>query len=132
MTAPKVLIIEDNEQNLYMMTYLLENSGYTVFSATTGMAGIKAAVDLGPAVILLDIQLPLMDGYTVATELRRIDAVASTPIIVVTSYAMAGDRERAIASGATDYIEKPIDPTTFVSQVSKYCGSWQSSPTRSE
>ncbi len=121
MTAPKVLIIEDNEQNLYMMKYLLESGGFEVASATTGREGIAAAEELRPAVILLDIQLPLMDGYAVAAELRKIPAVAATPIIVVTSYAMAGDRERALAAGATDYMEKPIDPATFVSRVSKYC-----------
>jgi CheY-like chemotaxis protein len=71
--------------------------------------------------ILLDIQLPLMDGYSVARELRKLADLATTPIIVVTSYAMAGDKECALAAGATDYIEKPIDPSTFVSQVAKYC-----------
>lgn len=125
MTLPKALIIEDNEQNLYMMKYLLENGGFEVATATTGKEGIIAAVEDRPAVILLDIQLPLMDGYTVAAELRKIPAIARIPIIVVTSYAMAGDRERALAAGATDYIEKPIDPATFVSQVSKYCDPHQ-------
>ena len=125
MTAPKVLIIEDNEQNMYLMKYLLEMNGFEVVSATTGQAGIAAAVELRPTVILLDIQLPIMDGYAVASELRQRPTIAETPIIVVTSYAMAGDRDRALASGATDYIEKPIDPATFVSQVSKYCENWQ-------
>jgi CheY-like chemotaxis protein len=87
----------------------------------TGKDGIQAALALRPMAILLDIQLPLMDGYSVARELRKIPGIAETPIIVVTSYAMAGDKERALAAGATDYIEKPIDPSTFVSQVAKYC-----------
>ena len=121
MTAHKILIIEDNEQNLYMMRYLLEQSGYHVVSATTGRDGIQVALDQRPHVILLDIQLPLMDGYSVAAALRRLPEIAKTPIVVVTSYAMAGDRERALAAGATDYIEKPIDPSIFVSQVAKHC-----------
>jgi CheY-like chemotaxis protein len=121
MTGQKILIIEDNEQNLYMMRYLLEKSGYEVAAAMTGKDGIQAALALRPMAILLDIQLPLMDGYSVARELRKIPGIAETPIIVVTSYAMAGDKERALAAGATDYIEKPIDPSTFVSQVAKYC-----------
>lgn len=122
MDSLTALIIEDNEQNLYMMKYLLEGGGFRVVSAASGRDGIKAAVEMRPAVILLDIQLPVMDGYAVAAELRKLPSVAETPIIVVTSYAMLGDRERALASGATDYIEKPIDPATFVSQVSRYCG----------
>lgn len=123
MAGQTILIIEDNEQNLYMMRYLLETSGYEVASATTGKDGIQAALALRPMVILLDIQLPLMDGYSVARELRKLAELANTPIIVVTSYAMAGDKERALAAGATDYIEKPIDPSTFVSQVAKYCST---------
>jgi len=123
MAAQNILIIEDNEQNLYLMRYLLEQSGFLVQSASNGKHGILVALEHRPSVILLDIQLPLMDGYSVARELRRIPAIAETPIIVVTSYAMAGDRERALAAGATDYIEKPIDPSTFVAQVSKYCRS---------
>ena len=121
MTPPKVLIIEDNEQNLYLMQYLLEKAGFEVAAAATGLDGIRAAVEHDPSVILLDIQLPVMDGYMVAVELRRLPSLASTPIIVVTSYAMEGDKERALASGATDYIEKPIDPATFVARVSRYC-----------
>ena len=121
MKRHKVLIIEDNEQNLYMMRYLLEAGGYEVVFAMTGHGGIQAALEHRPIVILLDVQLPQMDGYTVAAELRRLPLIAGTPIIVVTSYAMAGDRERAMAAGATDYIEKPIDPETFVSQVARHC-----------
>lgn len=123
MKGQRILIIEDNEQNLYMMTYLLEKSGFEVKSATTGRGGIQVAIEYGPDIILLDIQLPEMDGYSVAAELRKLPMIAETPIIVVTSYAMAGDKERALASGATDYIEKPIDPSTFVSQVARHCRS---------
>lgn len=123
MASLTALIIEDNEQNLYMMKYLLERGGFRVYSAASGHDGINVAVDTRPSIILLDIQLPGMDGYAVAAELRRLPAIAETPIIVVTSYAMLGDRERALASGATDYIEKPIDPATFVAHVSRYCAA---------
>ena len=120
MSAPTILIIEDNEQNLYLMRYLLEKNGFTVAAATDGRAGIDAARGLLPDLILLDIQLPLMDGYEVARRLRRNESLAATPIIAVTSYAMAGDRERALEAGATDYIEKPINPGTFVQQVGRH------------
>lgn len=112
-----ILIIEDNEQNLYLMQFLLERHGFSVASALTGPAGIAMAASLKPRAILLDIQLPEMDGYTVAAELRKNSALAHIPIIAVTSYAMVGDREKVIAAGATDYIEKPINPDSFVDQI---------------
>jgi CheY-like chemotaxis protein len=112
-----VLIIEDNEQNLYLMRFMLEKSGFIVHEARDGRNGILLAGTLRPDLILLDIQLPLLDGYAVATELRKDPALRGTPIIAVTSYAMPGDREKALAAGATDYIEKPINPSTFHEQV---------------
>ena len=72
---------------------------------------------MSPDVILLDIQIPVMDGYAVAKALRANPALDAVPIVAVTSYAMAGDRERILAAGADDYIEKPIDPARFPSQV---------------
>jgi len=112
-----ILIIEDNEQNLYLMRFLLESAGFTVVEARNGPDGIRHAMELRPAAILLDVQLPLMDGYAVARELRSHATLATTPVIAVTSYAMPGDRERVLASGATAYLEKPIDPDAFVDQV---------------
>ena len=109
-----VLLIEDNEQNRYLLTFLLEKHGYGVVAAADGPRGIEIARTFVPAVVLLDIQLPSMDGYAVARELRRNITLCDTPIIAVTSYAMPGDREKAIAAGCTGYLEKPIDPETFV------------------
>ena len=117
---PKVLIIEDNEQNLYLSTFLLEKHGYEVFQARDGREGIELAGQVIPSIILLDIQLPEMDGYTVAKELRNNQKLADVPIVAVTSYAMIGDRERIIAAGCTGYIEKPINPDTFISQIEEY------------
>jgi two-component system cell cycle response regulator DivK len=114
-----VLLIEDNEQNRYLTTFLLERSGYTVVAAVDGPQGIREASRSRPDVILLDIQLPGMDGYAVATKLREIEGLGGTPIIAVTSYAMVGDRERALAAGCTGYIEKPIDPETFIAEVER-------------
>ncbi len=113
----RVLIIEDNEQNLYLMRFLLEKGGFSVFEARNGPEGILRAVDVRPHAILIDIQLPLMDGYSVATELRARKELDGVPIIAVTSYAMPGDREKALEAGATDYMEKPINPDTFVGQI---------------
>jgi two-component system cell cycle response regulator DivK len=116
----KVLIIEDNEQNMYMLTYLLESENYEVIQAYNGITGIDAAKNHLPDLILLDIQLPGMDGYTVAVKIKEIEELKNLPIIAVTSYAMPGDREKAIESGAVGYIEKPINPDTFISQMESF------------
>lgn len=114
-----ILLIEDNEQNRYLLTFLLEQHGYRVVSAADGARGIAAARSLAPALILLDIQLPTMDGYAVARALREHDALRDTPIVAVTSYAMPGDREKALEAGCTGYIEKPINPQTFVAEMER-------------
>lgn len=116
----KILVIEDNEQNLYLIRYILENCGHEVSSAMDGKEGIELAATLLPDLILLDIQLPVMDGYDVARALRQNPALADTPIIAVTSYAMPGDKEKAMEAGCTGYIEKPIDPDNFDKQVEEY------------
>ena len=117
---PVILIIEDNEQNLYLMRFLLTKYGFTVFEATDGIKGLEMAKKIKPYLILLDIQLPAMDGYAVARELRKNDDLAGTTIVAVTSYAMVGDRERILEAGADGYIEKPIDPERFIEQIKKY------------
>jgi two-component system cell cycle response regulator DivK len=116
----RLLIIEDNEQNLYMMRFLLEKNGFTVMEARNGPDGIKKALEYRPGAILLDIQLPEMDGYTVTKELKNHPELADVPIIAVTSYAMVGDRERILAAGANGYIEKPINPDIFVSEIKQF------------
>ena len=118
-----LLIIEDNEQNFYMMRFLLEKNGFMVIGAGNGREGIAKALRHKPQAILLDIQLPEMDGYAVAEELKKHAEMVNVPIIAVTSYAMVGDRERILAAGATGYIEKPIDPDTFVAEIIQYLSS---------
>jgi two-component system, cell cycle response regulator DivK len=115
-----LLIIEDNADNFYLMRFLLEKSGFTVVGVDNGPDGIETALRMIPDGILLDIQLPGMDGYTVAQELVKHHELDGKPIIAVTSYAMVGDRERALAAGAIGYIEKPIDPDTFVGEICHY------------
>lgn len=116
----KILIIEDNEQNMYLETFILLKRGHEVLPARSGEAGISLASETLPDLILLDIQLPGMDGYEVARKLRETPAIAHVPIIAVTSYAMAGDRERILAAGCIGYIEKPINPDTFHLEVTQY------------
>lgn len=114
-----ILLIEDNEQNRYLLTFLLEQNGYKVWSFADGKHGIEAARSINPVLILLDIQLPTMDGYAVARALREDDTLKDIPIVAVTSYAMPGDRERALESGCTGYIEKPINPETFLAEMER-------------
>jgi CheY-like chemotaxis protein len=102
------------------MRFLLEKHGFAVADASSGRLGLEMARRLRPDLILLDIQLPEMDGYAVAAALRMLEDQRATPIVAVTSHAMVGDREKALASGATDYIEKPIDPDTFVGRIRKH------------
>ncbi len=116
----RILTIEDNEQNRYLVTFILESHGYRVIQATNGREGIDLAEQAKPALILLDIQLPGMDGYAVARELRSNPAFDEVPIVAVTSYAMVGDREQILAAGCNGYIEKPINPETFIDDVEQH------------
>jgi len=118
-----ILLIEDNAQNSYLTTFLLEKHGFNVVSVSDGATGIEMAEKLLPDLILLDIQLPMMDGYAVASALRKIEALTHVPIVAVTSYAMVGDREKCLAAGCNGYIEKPINPETFVAEISVFLPS---------
>ena len=119
MTA-RILIIEDNPQNRYLATFLLERRGHTVVQAETGPEGLQLAASDVPDLILLDIQLPGMDGYDVARQLKGDLRLSRIPIVAVTSYAMVGDRERCLEAGASGYIEKPINPESFVDEVERF------------
>jgi two-component system cell cycle response regulator DivK len=116
----KILIIEDNEQNLYMMKFLFQKNGFDIISATRGIEGIEKALQYKPDGILLDIQLPEMNGYEVAKKIKQYEILADIPIIAVTSYAMVGDREMILKAGADGYIEKPIDTDSFVHDIKSY------------
>ncbi len=116
----KIILIEDNAQNRYLVTYLLERAGHEVVSAESGPAGIDLADRIRPDLIVLDIQLPGMDGYAVARGLKGKPELHAVPIVAVTSYAMVGDREKAIGAGCDGYMEKPIDPETFVADIERF------------
>jgi len=112
-----VLIIEDNQQNMYLLHFLLQQNGYRVLTAEDGMQGIRSALTESPDLILLDIQLPGLDGYEVARRLRAYPQLEKTPLIAVTSYVLPEDRDKAAALGMSGYIEKPINPETFLQQI---------------
>ncbi len=116
----RILVIEDNPDNLLLVKMLLGPLQVDLHTVTDGPAGIRAVQEAPYDLILLDIQLPGMDGYQVAKALRALPQTASTPIVAVTSYAMAGDRERALLEGFTEYLEKPLNPDTFSSTIHAY------------
>ena len=116
----KILLVEDNEQNLYLATFLLEQNGYGVVTALNGKEAIERTIAEKPDLILMDIQLPEMNGYEATKKIKNIADINHIPIVAVTSYAMAGDRENALAIGCVGYIEKPFNPETFVSEIKKY------------
>jgi CheY-like chemotaxis protein len=116
----KVLIIEDNEKNRYLISFLLKGAGYEVVEAVTGEEGVEMAERIRPDLVLMDIQLPGIDGYEATRRIRASPAAGKIPIIALTSYAMTGDRERALAAGCTGYVEKPLNPDTIMDEIQKY------------
>ncbi len=116
----KILIVEDNEQNLYLATFLLKQSDYEVITANNGLEAVDKTLAEKPDLILMDIQLPEMDGYETTKRIKSMAEYNHIPIVAVTSYAMAGDREKALAIGCAGYIEKPFNTGTFVSEIEKY------------
>ncbi|MEO8802258.1 MAG: response regulator [Rudaea sp.] len=116
----RILIIEDNPDNLELMTYLLESFGHAYLTAVDGEQGIEMARGERPDLILCDIHLPGMDGYTVARTLKSETDLSAIPILAVSARAMAGDHEKGLAAGFDGYISKPIDPENFVAQVDEF------------
>jgi len=116
----KILVVEDNKQNLYLATFLLEKNGYEVITAEDGLEAIEKAKMEKPNLILMDMQLPEMDGFEATRRIKGIPELSHIPIVAVTSYAMVGDKEKALATGCAGYIEKPFVPETFVSEIEKY------------
>jgi len=119
------LVIEDNSDNILLITDILEVSGYTVLQAKSGQEGLEVAVTQQPDFILLDIQLPDIDGYEVIKNLLAHDESKDIPVVAMTSYAMKGDREKLLASGCTGYIEKPINPNKVIDQIREAIGDKQ-------
>jgi len=117
-----VLIIEDNPDNMVLITRLLEKFGYRTLQALTGMEGFEMALQKKPDFIILDIQLPDIEGTEVLRKIRSSEIGTSIPVIAMTSYAMSGDREKLLSAGCDGYIEKPIDPERVISQIRRLTG----------
>lgn len=105
----KILVAEDNPSNRELFRELLESWGYEVVEAVDGEAAVKAASEINPDAVLLDIQLPLLDGYAVLGRFRQNPKLAHLPVMALTAFAMRGDREKALVSGFNAYHSKPIN-----------------------
>ncbi len=116
----KILVVEDNETNMYLIRFILEKSGYEVIEAKEGAVGVELAIKEKPDLIIMDIQLPDINGLEATKRIRASEADGDIPIIALTSFAMAGDREKALAAGCTGYIAKPINVATFIAEIEKH------------
>jgi CheY-like chemotaxis protein len=117
---PLILIIEDTREATVMMSDYLENAGYHVLAARDGTSGLEQARRTHPSLILMDIQMPNMDGLEVTRRLRSDPEFRTVPIIALTALAMPGDRERCLAAGATDYITKPVSLKKLAESIEKH------------
>jgi two-component system cell cycle response regulator DivK len=119
----RILLVEDNEMNRDMLSRRLERRGYHVVLAVDGQEALDTAVSAAPDLILLDMSLPVVDGWEVATRLKGVPSTASIPIIALTAHAMAGDRERALQVGCDDYDTKPIDLPRLLGKIESLVGN---------
>ena len=116
----KILVVEDNEKNMYLMNFILTKKGYEVIKAETGEKGVELALKEKPDLVIMDVQLPGIDGLEATKRIRESDADGKIPIVAITSYAMAGDKEKVLKAGCSGYIEKPINTDTFMSEIEKF------------
>jgi two-component system, cell cycle response regulator DivK len=125
---PLVLLVEDNPRNLKLARDVLEYAGFGVAVAGSGEDGVELAASVLPDLILMDIQLPGIDGYAALEQIRRNHATARIPVVALTAFAMARDRERVISSGFDGYLEKPISVRDFASQVRRHLPDGRDQP----
>ena len=118
--SPVILYIEDNHDNRKLVSRILQAAGYTVHGVVDGPSGLAFVQETKPDLILIDIQLPDIDGYTVTTELRKMEALYDTPIVALTANVMKEDQEKSIAVGCNGFIHKPINVDLLPEQVKRY------------
>ena len=116
----KILYVEDNPDNVYMLTRRLKKKGFELIIAGDGQEGIDKAVEESPDLILMDLSLPTMDGWTATAEIKKIEEVKDIPIIALSAHAMPEHRDRAIKAGCSDYDTKPVDIKRLLSKMGQY------------
>jgi CheY-like chemotaxis protein len=128
----RILLIEDNQANMDLARYLLEAHGFVCEEAFDGEAGVRAARERRPDLVICDLQLPDIDGFEVLRQLRVDVGLSGVPIVAVTAYAMVGDRDRILAAGFDGYIAKPLDPQRFVAQLAGFLNIPVPAPVRGD
>jgi CheY-like chemotaxis protein len=118
--AAHILIVEDNPTNLSLMAYLLNAFGHHVTTAVDGLDALEKFQPRPPDLVLMDLQMPRMDGYTATRRLKDDPAFPAVPVVAVTAFAMVGDRDRVLQAGFDGYVSKPIDPETFVRDIDQF------------
>ena len=116
----KILYVEDNPDNVYMLTRRLKKKGFELIIAGDGQEGIDKAVEESPDLILMDLSLPTMDGWTATAEIKKIEGVKDIPIIALSAHAMPEHRDRAIKAGCSDYDTKPVDIKRLLGKIEQY------------
>ena len=116
----RILVVEDQADNLQILRDLLTSAGYEMIEAQDGEEGVRAAGAHRPDLILMDIQLPILDGYEATRRIKADPALHAIPIIVITSYALGGDENKARAAGCDDYVPKPYSPRVLLAKIRKY------------
>jgi two-component system cell cycle response regulator DivK len=116
----RILVIEDTEDNRQIVRDLLESAGYALIEALDGLEGVAAAEREHPDLILMDIQLPGIDGYEATRRIRAVPALATVPIIAVTSYALSGDEAKTRAAGCDGYVAKPFSPRQLLAKIREF------------
>ena len=116
----KILYVEDNPDNVYMLTRRLKKKGFELIIAGDGQEGIDKAIEESPDLILMDLSLPTMDGWTATAEIKKIEGVKDIPIIALSAHAMPEHRDRAIKAGCSDYDTKPVDIKRLLSKMPQY------------
>ena len=119
----KILLIEDNELNLDMLTRRLERKGFSIIAARDGLSGIEKANQEKPELIIMDLSLPILDGWEAAKKLKADNVTKSIPIIALTAHAMKGDKEKALNAGCDEYDTKPVDFDRLLGKISKVTGT---------
>ncbi len=113
----KILIVEDNEENRDALSRRLQRRGFEILTAADGVAGVQAAAADKPDLILMDMNMPELDGWEATRQIRGSDAGRNIPVIAITAHALAGDRERALEAGCADYHTKPVDFSRLMEQI---------------
>jgi len=122
MAGEQILVVEDNEKNMKLFRDLLQATGYRTLEATTGGEAVDLAAAHTPDLVLMDIQLPDMNGLEALARIRADERTSRLPVLALTAQAMEGDRERFLAAGFDGYLSKPVDITDFVATVRRHCG----------